>query len=65
MAISVLRDFLLGYLCYGLINVVPQLKSPPDNVFDPDRPVKGLYARIRAVESNSGTQISCLFKNVQ
>ncbi|EMD92820.1 hypothetical protein COCHEDRAFT_1046473, partial [Bipolaris maydis C5] len=55
MAISVLRDFLLGYLCYGLINVVPQLKSPPDNVFDPDRPVKGLYARIRAVESNSGT----------
>ncbi|EUC38351.1 hypothetical protein COCCADRAFT_83282, partial [Bipolaris zeicola 26-R-13] len=38
--VPVLHKFLLEHLRYGLTNVVPQLKSPPDNVFSPDRPTK-------------------------
>ncbi|KAF1343646.1 hypothetical protein EJ07DRAFT_27112, partial [Lizonia empirigonia] len=35
----------LGHLRYGLTDVPPQPNSPPDNVFNPDRPTKDLNAR--------------------
>jgi hypothetical protein len=38
--ISVLVELIVGNLRYLLIDVLPQPKSPPDNVFRPDRPVK-------------------------
>ena len=38
--ISILVELILGHLCYLLIDVPPQLNSPPDNVFCLDRPAK-------------------------
>ncbi|PHT25561.1 Regulator of rDNA transcription protein 15 [Capsicum baccatum] len=36
--ISILVELILGHLRYLLTDVPPQSKSPPDNVFRPDRP---------------------------
>ena len=36
--ISVLAELALGHLRYLLTDVPPQPNSPPDTVFDPDRP---------------------------
>ncbi|KAK0080323.1 hypothetical protein PV326_008247, partial [Microctonus aethiopoides] len=44
LEISVLHESPLGHLRYGLTDVPPQPNSPPDNVFNPDRPTKDLYA---------------------
>ncbi len=38
LEISVLHEPPLGHLRYGLTDVPPQPNSPPDNVFNPDRP---------------------------
>ncbi|PHT61524.1 Regulator of rDNA transcription protein 15 [Capsicum annuum] len=38
--ISVLVELILGHLHYLLTDVLPQPKSPPDNVFRPDRPAE-------------------------
>jgi hypothetical protein len=43
--ISVLVESPLGHLRYRLTDVPPQPNSPPDNVFNPGHPVKGLNAR--------------------
>ncbi|KAF1981635.1 hypothetical protein K402DRAFT_440185 [Aulographum hederae CBS 113979] len=45
LEISVLHESPLGHLRYGLTDVPPQPNSPPDNVFSPDRPAKGLKLR--------------------
>ena len=45
LEISVLHESPLGHLRYGLTDVPPQPNSPPDNVFNPDRPVKDLKAK--------------------
>ncbi|PWY62809.1 hypothetical protein BO70DRAFT_375422 [Aspergillus heteromorphus CBS 117.55] len=42
--------FPLGHLRCGLTDVPPQPNSPPDNVFNPDRPAKDLNARRWAVK---------------
>ncbi|PTQ26378.1 LOW QUALITY PROTEIN: hypothetical protein MARPO_2248s0001 [Marchantia polymorpha] len=39
LEISVLHESPLGHLRYLLTDVPPQPNSPPDNVFNPDRPV--------------------------
>ncbi|KAF2634019.1 hypothetical protein P280DRAFT_494544 [Massarina eburnea CBS 473.64] len=46
LEISVLHESPLGHLRYCLTDVPPQPNSPPDNVFNPDRPTKDLYARM-------------------
>ncbi|KAF1343489.1 hypothetical protein EJ07DRAFT_170090 [Lizonia empirigonia] len=46
LEISVLHESPLGHLRYGLTDVPPQPNSPPDNVFNPDRPTKDLNARM-------------------
>ena len=43
--ISVLIELALGHLRYLLTDVPPQPNSPPDNVFNPDQPVKDLKAK--------------------
>ncbi|KAF2702399.1 hypothetical protein K504DRAFT_468360 [Pleomassaria siparia CBS 279.74] len=43
--ISVLYKSPLGHLRYSLTDVPPQPNSPPNNVFNLDRPTKDLYAR--------------------
>src|ERR1700760_1065267 len=43
--ISVLIELILGHLRYLLTDVPPQPNSPPDNVFNLDRPVKDLKAK--------------------
>ena len=43
--ISVLDELPLGHLRYLLTDVPPQPNSPPDNVFNPDRPVKDLESQ--------------------
>lgn len=43
--ISVLAESPLGHLRYLLTDVPPQPNSPPDNVFNPDRPAKDLEAK--------------------
>ena len=43
--ISVLVESPLGHLRYLLTDVPPQPNSPPDNVFDPDRPAKDLESQ--------------------
>jgi hypothetical protein len=43
--ISVLTESPLGHLRYLLTDVPPQPNSPPDNVFNPDRPAKDLEAK--------------------
>src|SRR5690242_6044886 len=53
--ISVLHESRLGHLRYGLTDVPPQPNSPPDNVFDPDRPTKDLNARSWTVRSSSAS----------
>ncbi|KAK8670426.1 hypothetical protein V6N13_037044 [Hibiscus sabdariffa] len=46
--ISVLVELILGQLRYLLTDVPPQLNSPPDNVFRPDRPAEaGLGSKKR------------------
>ena len=55
LEISVLHESLLGHLRYGLTDVPPQPNSPPDNVFNPDRPVNDLNARIWAVKPSSAS----------
>ncbi|KAF0267855.1 T-cell ecto-ADP-ribosyltransferase 1 [Hanseniaspora opuntiae] len=40
LEISVLHESPLGHLRYRLTDVPPQPNSPPDNVFNPDQPVK-------------------------
>lgn len=39
--ISVLTELALGHLRYHLTDVPPQPNSPPDTVFDSDRPPRG------------------------
>lgn len=41
LEISVLHESPLGHLRCGFTDVPPQPNSPPDNVFNPDRPAKG------------------------
>jgi hypothetical protein len=55
LEISVLHEFLLGHLRYGLTDVPPQPNSPPDNVFNPDRPARDLNARNWAVKPSSAS----------
>ncbi|PWY64498.1 hypothetical protein BO94DRAFT_480551, partial [Aspergillus sclerotioniger CBS 115572] len=50
LEISVLHESPLGHLRCGLTDVPPQPNSPPDNVFNPDRPAKDLNARRWAVK---------------
>jgi len=45
LKISVLDESPLGHLHYLLTDVSPQPNSPPDNVFNTDRPVKDLEAK--------------------
>ncbi|PKX99796.1 hypothetical protein P168DRAFT_300456 [Aspergillus campestris IBT 28561] len=45
----------LGHLRCGLTDVPPQPNSPPDNVFNPDRPAKDLNARKWAVKPSSAS----------
>ncbi|KAJ6520645.1 hypothetical protein B0H19DRAFT_1215245 [Mycena capillaripes] len=45
LEISVLHESPLGHLRYLLTDVPPQPNSPPDNVFNPDRPVKDLESQ--------------------
>ena len=45
LEISVLDESPLGHLRYLLTDVPPQPNSPPDNVFNPDQPVKDLEAK--------------------
>lgn len=40
LEISVLHESPLGHLRYRLTDVPPQPNSPPDNVFNPDRPAR-------------------------
>ncbi|PLB42867.1 hypothetical protein P170DRAFT_441859 [Aspergillus steynii IBT 23096] len=53
--ISVLHESPLGHLRCGLTDVPPQPNSPPDNVFNPDRPAKDLNARRWAVKPSSAS----------
>ena len=55
LEISVLHESPLGHLRYGLTDVPPQPNSPPDNVFNPDRPTKDLNARSWTVRSSSAS----------
>jgi hypothetical protein len=55
LEISVLHESPLGHLRYGLTDVPPQPNSPPDNVFNPDRPAKDLNARNWAVKPSSAS----------
>ena len=55
LEISVLHESALGHLRYGLTDVPPQPNSPPDNVFNPDRPAKDLNARRWAVKPSSAS----------
>ncbi len=45
LVISVLNESPLGHLRYLFTDVPPQPNSPPDNVFNPDRPAKDLEAK--------------------
>src|SRR4030081_2773288 len=53
--ISVLIELTLGHLRYLLTDVPPQPNSPPDNVFNPDQPVKDLKAKRWAVKPSSAS----------
>ena len=53
--ISVLLELPLGHLRYRLTDVPPQPNSPPDNVFNSDRPAKGLKSRSWTVRSASAS----------
>lgn len=58
LEISVLHESPLGHLRYGLTDVPPQPNSPPDNVFNPDRPARDLNARSWAMSPVPLHQIS-------
>ncbi len=45
LEISVLHEPPLRHLYYGLTDVPPQPNSPPDNIFNLDRPAKDLETR--------------------
>ena len=45
LEISVLNESPLGHLRYLLTDVPPQPNSPPDNVYNPDGPVKDVEAK--------------------
>nr|GEV83289.1 hypothetical protein [Tanacetum cinerariifolium] len=51
LEISVLHESPLGHLRYLLTDVPPQPNSPPDNVFNPDQPVKDLKAKSKRKSS--------------
>ena len=53
--ISVLTESPLGHLRYLLTDVPPQPNSPPDNVFNPDQPVKDLKAKRWDVNPSSAS----------
>ena len=53
--ISVLVELILGHLRYLLTDVPPQPNSPPDNVFNPDQPVKDLKAKRWDVNPSSAS----------
>ena len=55
LEISVLHESPLGHLRYGLTDVPPQPNSPPDNVFNPDQPVKDLKAKRWDVNPSSAS----------
>src|SRR6478672_1262358 len=55
LVISVHDESPLGHLRCGLTDVPPQPNSPPDNVFNPDRPAKDLNARKWAVKPSSAS----------
>ena len=55
LEISVLHESPLGHLRYGLTDVPPQPNSPPDNVFNPDRPARGLNARSWPAKASSAS----------
>ena len=55
LEISVLHESPLGHLRYGLTDVPPQPNSPPDNVFNPDRPAKDLNTRNWTMKSSSAS----------
>ena len=55
LEISVLHESPLGHLRYGLTDVPPQPNSPPDNVFNPDRPARDLNARSWALTPSSAS----------
>ena len=54
--ISVLIELPLGHLRYLLTDVPPQPNSPPDNVFNLDRPAKAtLMPEARTVKPSSAS----------
>ncbi len=53
--ISVLVELILGHLRYLLTDVPPQPNSPPDNVFNPDQPVKDLKAKRWEINPSSAS----------
>jgi hypothetical protein len=55
LEISVLHESPLGHLRYCLTDVPPQPNSPPDNVFNPDQPVKDLKAKRCVVKHSSAS----------
>ncbi|WOO83158.1 Putative uncharacterized protein ART2 [Vanrija pseudolonga] len=55
LEISVLHEPPLGHLRYLLTDVPPQPNSPPDNVFNPDQPVKDLKAKRWDVNPSSAS----------
>ena len=55
LEISVLNEPPLGHLRYYLTDVPPQPNSPPDNVFNPDQPVKDLKAKRWDVNPSSAS----------
>ncbi|KAJ5096501.1 senescence-associated protein, partial [Penicillium alfredii] len=55
LEISVLHESPLGHLRCCLTDVPPQPNSPPDNVFNPDRPARDLNARRWAVKPSSAS----------
>ena len=55
LEISVLDESPLGHLRYLLTDVPPQPNSPPDNVFNPDQPIKDLNAKRWDVNPSSAS----------
>ena len=53
--VSVVIELTLGHLRYHLTDVPPQPNSPPDNVFNPDQPVKDLKAKRWDVNPSSAS----------
>ncbi len=57
LEISVLHESPLGHLRYLLTDVPPQPNSPPDNVINPDQPVKDLNTKRWDVNPSSASLI--------